>query len=128
MLAHLQSGQNDAKRRELRRAMLTGTQALVLWRTANSLLTLEDLADTVALHPKRVEKFLAFGLIEPSAETSSGPLFSASSVERLRRIVRLRRDLGVNMAGIAAILDMRERILNLHAELGRLRGRLDLLT
>jgi hypothetical protein len=128
MLAHLQSGQNDAKRRELRRAMLTGTQALVLWRTANSLLTLEDLADAAALHPKRVEKFLAFGLIEPSAETSSGPLFSASSVERLRRIVRLRRDLGVNMAGIAAILDMRERILNLHAELGRLRGRLDLLT
>jgi DNA-binding transcriptional MerR regulator len=45
----------------------------------------------------------------------------------LRRIVRLRRDLGVNMAGIAAILDMRERILNLQAELGRLRGRLDLL-
>ena len=127
MLAHLQSGQNDAKRRELRRAMLTGTQTLVLWRTANSLLTLKDLADAAALHPKRVEKFLAFGLIEPSAETSSGPLFSASSVERLRRIVRLRRDLGVNMAGIAAILDMRERILNLHAELGRLRGRLDLL-
>jgi hypothetical protein len=128
MLAHLQSGQNDAKRRELRRAMLTGTQALVLWRTANSLLTLKDLADAAALHPKCVEKFLAFGLIEPSAETSSGPLFSASSVERLRRIVRLRRDLGVNMAGIAAILDMRERILNLQAELGRLRGRLDLLT
>ena len=128
MLAHLQSGQNDAKRRELRRAMLTGTQALVLWRTANSLLTLKDLADAAALHPKCVEKVLAFGLIEPSAETSSGPLFSASSVERLRRIVRLRRDLGVNMAGIAAILDMRERILNLHAELGRLRGRLDLLT
>src|SRR5882762_5205468 len=127
MVAHLRSGQNDAKSRKLRHAML-GAQALVLWRTANSLLTLEDLADAAAQHPKRVEEFLAFGLIEPSAETSSGPLFSASSVERLRRIVRLRRDLGVNLAGIAAILDMRERILNLRAELGRLRGRLDLLT
>jgi DNA-binding transcriptional MerR regulator len=74
-----------------------------------------------------VEKILAFGLIEVTASTSSGPLFSATTVERLRRIVRLRRDLGVNMAGIAAILDMRERILNLQAELGRLRGRLDLL-
>jgi len=108
--------------------MVNGTQALVLWRTANSLLTLQDLAEAAVLHPKRVEKFLDFGLIEPLAKTRSGPLFSASSVERLRRIVRLRRDLGVNMAGIAVILDMRERILNLQAELGRVRGRLDLLT
>lgn len=122
MLAHLRCGQNDAKSRELRRAMPNGAQALALWRTANSLLTLKDLADAAALHPKRVEKFLAFGLIEPSAETSSGPLFSASSVERLRRIMRLRHDLGVNLAGIAAILDMRERILSLQAELGRLQG------
>jgi len=38
--------------------MLNGTQALVLWRTANSLLTVQDLADAAALHPKRVEKFL----------------------------------------------------------------------
>jgi chaperone modulatory protein CbpM len=127
MWAHLQCGQNEARTLESRYATRNGTQALVLWRTANSLLTLEDLADTVALHPKRVEKILAFGLIEVTASTSSGPLFSATTVERLRRIVRLRRDLGVNMAGIAAILDMRERILNLQAELGRLRGRLDLL-
>ena len=128
MLAHLQSGRNDARALESRCAMVNGTQALVLWRTANSLLTLQDLAEAAVLHPKRVEKFLDFGLIEPLAKTRSGPLFSASSVERLRRIVRLRRDLGVNMAGIAVILDMRERILNLQAELGRVRGRLDLLT
>jgi MerR family transcriptional regulator/heat shock protein HspR len=48
-------------------------------------------------------------------------------VERLQRIVRLRRDLGVNLAGIAVILDMRERIVNLQKELRRLRGRLELL-
>jgi MerR HTH family regulatory protein len=128
MQAHSQWGRNDARTLESRCAMLNGTQALVLWRTANSLLTLQDLADAAALHPKRVEKFLDLGLIEPSAKTCSGPLFSASSVERLQRIVRLRRDLGVNLAGIAVILDMRERIVNLQTELGRLRGRLDLLT
>ena len=127
MLACSQSGRNDARTLELRCAMLNGTQALVLWRTANSLLTVQDLADAAALHPKRVEKFLDFGLIEPSAKTCSGPLFSASSVERLQRIVRLRRDLGVNLAGIAVILDMRERIVNLQTELGRLRGRLERL-
>lgn len=128
MQAHSQWGRNDARTLESRCAMLNGTQALVLWRTANSLLTLQDLAEAAALHPKRVEKFLDFGLIESSAKTCSGPLFSASSVERLQRIVRLRRDLGVNLAGIAVILDMRERIVNLQTELGRLRGRLDLLT
>jgi len=127
MLACSQSERNDARTLESRCAMLNGTQALVLWRTANSLLTLQDLAEAAALHPKRVEKFLDFGLIEPSAKTCSGPLFSASSVERLQRIVRLRRDLGVNLAGIAVILDMRERIVNLQTELGRVRGRLELL-
>src|SRR3981189_4000396 len=99
MLACSQSGRNDERTLESRCAMPNGPQALVLWRTANSLLTLKDLADAAALHPKRVEKFLAFGLIEPSAETSSGPLFSASSVERLRRIVGLRRDLWRTMVG-----------------------------
>jgi MerR family transcriptional regulator, heat shock protein HspR len=63
-------------------------------------------------------------LIEPTASTRSGPLFHRSSLERLRRITRLRRDLGINLAGIAAVLDMRERIESLQKEVARLRGRL----
>jgi len=62
------------------------------------------LADTAGVHPELVEKFVDYGLIEPSADQGSGPLFPASAVERLRCIMRLRRDLGVNLAGVAVIL------------------------
>jgi MerR family transcriptional regulator, heat shock protein HspR len=51
-------------------------------------------------------------------------MFPRSSLERLLRIVRLSRDLGINLAGIAAVLDMRERIESLQKEVERLRGRL----
>ncbi|PYU16635.1 MAG: hypothetical protein DMG28_03935 [Acidobacteria bacterium] len=112
---------------ELRWAMIDKTQELILWRTEHSLLTLEDLANAAGLHPELVEKFVGYGLLEPSANTGSHPLFPASSVERLRCILRLRRDLGVNLAGVAVILEMRERIENLQRELKRLRRRLGLV-
>ena len=72
------------------------------------------------MQPERVRKFIAVGLIEPSRQTLSGPLFRRSSLERLLRIMRLRRDLGINLAGIAAVLDMRERIEILQKEVERL--------
>ena len=112
---------------ELRWARIDKTQELILWRTEHSLLTLEDLANAAGLHPELVEKFVGYGLLEPSANTGSHPLFPASSVERLRCILRLRRDLGVNLAGVAVILEMRERIENLQRELKRLRRRLGLV-
>jgi DNA-binding transcriptional MerR regulator len=101
-------------------------ESLVLWRKVNSLLSVEDLAHAAAVPAKRVEKFVGFGLIEASTVTKSGPLFQTSCVERLRRIQRLRRDLGINLPGIAAILHMRERIETLQRETQRLRGRLGL--
>lgn len=49
------------------------------------------------------------------------PLFARSAVERLRSIIRLRRDLGVNPAGIAVILEMEDRIRAREEQLERLR-------
>ena len=65
---------------------------------------------------------LGFGLIEPAIRTWSGPMFPRSSLERLRRIARLSRDLGINLAGIAAVLDMRERIESLRKSNGSAGG------
>jgi MerR family transcriptional regulator/heat shock protein HspR len=93
--------------------------ALVLWRMEHALLTLEDLASTAGLHPELVATYVSYGLLEPDAENPD--LFPFSTVERLRCIVRLRRDLGVNLAGIAVILQMRDQIKALQHELERLR-------
>jgi MerR family transcriptional regulator, heat shock protein HspR len=106
--------------------MADKTHALILWRTEHSLLTLDDLADAVGLHPELVKEFVDYGLIEPAVSTGSLPLFSASAVERLRCIIRVRRDLGVNLAGAGVIVEMRERILNLQRELERLRRRFNI--
>ena len=108
----------------MRRVVKNETRAMILWRTEHALLTVEDLARATGLYPEQVEKFVRFGLVEPVAGGGSHAMFAAAAVERLRRIVRLRRDLGVNLAGVAAILEMRERMENLQRELEHLRRRL----
>ena len=107
--------------------MVKKNQSIIPLRRGYSLLSVEDLARAASLHPKHLEKFVGFGLIEPTVRTRSGPLFRRSSLERLRRIHRLRRDLGINLAGIAAVLGMRDRIEGLQKEVERLRGRLRLV-
>lgn len=90
----------------------------------DALLGLEDLARAVGLHPAQVETFVQFGLLEPAG--GGGEMFSLAAVERLRTIVRLRRDLGVNLAGVAAILEMRDHMADLQRELAHLRRLLGL--
>jgi hypothetical protein len=63
----------------------------------------------VSMSPGRIAKFVGVGLIEPCTKTRFGPAFSESFLDRLRRILRLRRDLGVNLAGAAVPTGSPER-------------------
>jgi DNA-binding transcriptional MerR regulator len=103
--------------------MADETPEMIFWRTERSVLSLHDLADAAGLRVELVEKFVEYGLIEPVTPKGSSLLFSVSAIDRLRRIMRLRRDLGVNLAGAAVILDMRGRIEGLRKELEDLRRR-----
>jgi DNA-binding transcriptional MerR regulator len=103
--------------------MADPTCALIVWRTGHSLLTLEELASAAGLSPELVDVFVRYQLVEPAANTNSCPLFHASTVDRLQRILRLRHDLGVNLAAVAVILEMIERIEDLQTELRLLRSR-----
>ena len=96
----------------------TGT--LVLWRTQHFLLPIEDLARGAGLHIDVVEELVEFGVIEPVPGMASPLLFAVSAIDRLRCVMRLRRDLGVNLAGAAVIVEMGERLRSLRAELERL--------
>ena len=97
--------------------------ALVLWRTEHSLLSVEDLASAAGVQTGIVESFVRYRLIEPSSNLGSGQLFSTSTVARLQRIVHLRHELGVNLAGVAVILQMTEHMEALQRELEDLRQR-----
>ena len=95
---------------------------IVLCRTSDLRLTLDDLALHAGLHPALVERLVEFGLITPIRQ--EGPeLFDLSAASRLRTIARLRRTLGVNLAGISVILDLVDKLCALQRENKDLRNR-----
>ena len=83
---------------------------LVVRRPGREHLTLEAAAARVGLHPVLVERFVEFGLVEPAERTGAELRLDAACLPRLVAISRLRADLGVNLAGVQVILDMRARI------------------
>jgi DNA-binding transcriptional MerR regulator len=99
------------------------TEVTIFWSDEQAVLTIDDLARATGLHPDQIVAFVRFGLVEP-ASSGGRELFAVAAIDRLRTIVRLRRDLGVNLAGIAAILEMQERIAELRHEIEHLRRRL----
>ena len=70
-----------------------------------------------------IRHYQRFGLIEPSHVDAGLFLYSDADVERIRRIRRLVDDLGVNLAGAAAILHLRDQLVALQRELMSLRQR-----
>jgi MerR family transcriptional regulator/heat shock protein HspR len=80
-------------------------------------------ARLLGVHPRTLRYYEEIGLVERRGD--AGRTYTEADLERLRMIRRLVDDLGVNLAGADVILHMRERILQLHAELEQLRRELD---
>ena len=96
---------------------------IVLSRRNSRLLTLDELAQAAGLHPDLVESFVDFGLLAPMERDGPRPLFDVAAVLRVRAIQRLRRDLGVNLPGVAVILDLTDRLRAAQQELDWWRNR-----
>jgi DNA-binding transcriptional MerR regulator len=97
---------------------------IVLCRIGPERLTLEALASSADLHPAIVERFVEFGLLDPVEWVGRELLFDEAAVLRLQTIKRLRGEIGVNLAGIAVILDLLDRLRALQSESEWLRGQL----
>ena len=95
---------------------------LVTCRVEREQLTLEVLAARAGLHPTLVEGFVDFGLLEPDERAGGHLLFNVACLPRLRLLERLRRDVGINLSGIAAILDLLDRLTALQRENAWLRN------
>jgi DNA-binding transcriptional MerR regulator len=96
---------------------------IMLARIEPEQLTLEGLAACAGVHPARIEYFVEYGLLEPIARTGTQWLFDTACLARLRMIERLRRDLGANLAGIAVVLDLLDRLTTLQREVEQWRRR-----
>jgi MerR family transcriptional regulator/heat shock protein HspR len=87
---------------------------------ARPLYRISVVAEMLALHPQTLRLYERKGLIRPSRTEGRTRMYSAEDVDDVRRIVRLSRDLGVNLAGIEIILTMRRQMLAMQADLERL--------
>jgi MerR-like DNA binding protein len=82
-------------------------------------------AETVGARRSLVVRLAQQGLIETVDSDADEPLVPRRMVVQLRRMQRLRRDLGVNFAGAAVILDLVGRIEELSRELAEMNRRVE---
>ena len=74
-------------------------------------------AEMLELHPQTLRLYERKGLVRPSRTTGRTRLYSPENVEEIRLILRLGRELGVNLAGIEIILKMRRQMQAMQQEL-----------
>ncbi len=71
---------------------------------------ISSVAETYQIHPQTLRLYERLGLLKPSRSEGNTRLYSESDLERLEVILTLTRDLGVNLAGVEVVLNMREKM------------------
>jgi len=74
-------------------------------------------AEQYGVHPQTLRLYEREGLLKPSRSEGNTRLYTAEDVERLEVILHLTRDLGVNLAGVDIILNMREKMGEMQAQI-----------
>jgi MerR family transcriptional regulator/heat shock protein HspR len=67
-------------------------------------------AEQYEIHPQTLRLYEREGLLAPSRSDGNTRLYTDDDLERLEVILKLTRDLGVNLAGVEIILNMREKM------------------
>ena len=77
-------------------------------------------AERYSIHPQTLRLYEREGLIKPVRSAGNTRLYDEESIRRLEIILTLTRDLGVNLAGVEVILNMREQMEKMQGEVDRL--------
>jgi MerR family transcriptional regulator, heat shock protein HspR len=78
--------------------------------------TISVVAEQYGIHPQTLRLYEREGLIKPSRSAKGTRYYTEEDVERLELILSLTRDLGVNLAGVEIILNMREKMNQMQRE------------
>lgn len=81
-------------------------------------------AEITRVHPQTLRHYERIGLVTPGRSRGNVRLYSQEDIERVRLIQRLTNELGVNLAGVEVILNMRDRHEQLRQEYERREQRL----
>jgi MerR family transcriptional regulator, heat shock protein HspR len=74
-------------------------------------------AELYKLHPQTLRLYERVGLLKPSRSQGNTRLYTDEDLERLDVILTLARDMGVNLAGIEIILNMREKMVEMEKQM-----------
>lgn len=78
--------------------------------------TISVVAEQYGVHQQTLRLYEREGLIKPSRSPKGTRYFTEEDIERLEIILNLTRDMGVNLAGVSVILNMRERMNQMQRE------------
>jgi MerR family transcriptional regulator/heat shock protein HspR len=81
------------------------------------LYTIGVVAGMLEVHPQTLRFYEKKGLLRPNRTGGRTRMYSQEDVEELARLIRLTRDLGVNLAGVEIILRMRRRMLEMQKQI-----------
>src|SRR5580704_3087195 len=74
-------------------------------------------AELYQLHPQTLRLYERVGLLKPSRSQGNTRLYTDEDLERLEVILNLTRELGVNLAGIEIILNMRDKMSEMQSQM-----------
>ena len=74
-------------------------------------------AETYGIHPQTLRLYEREGLLKPSRSEGNTRLYTEEDIARLEVILSLTRDLGVNLAGVEVVLNMRGRMAEMQREM-----------
>ena len=77
-------------------------------------------AELVGMHPQTLRMYEQKGLVRPKRTAGNTRLYSEAYLERLRLIQRLTTELGLNLAGVEAVLGLEEQLQGMQARMERL--------
>lgn len=75
-------------------------------------------AETYGIHPQTLRLYEREGLLCPSRTEGNTRLYAEEDLRQLETILNLTRDLGVNLAGVEIILNMRQKMEKMQREIG----------
>jgi MerR family transcriptional regulator, heat shock protein HspR len=81
--------------------------------------TISAVAQHYGVHQQTLRLYEREGLLKPSRSDGNVRLYTDEDIERLEVILKLTRDLGVNLAGVEIILNMREKMDQMQSEFNR---------
>ena len=81
-------------------------------------------ATMLDIHPQTLRQYEREGLVEPSRTQGRMRLYSQRDIDRMKLILRLTRQMGVNLAGVDIILQLKEQIDQMQKEIDQLREEL----